>query len=251
MYSCTSDSYVWPDKAQKKPQNTKTSPFSSSPKFTLSIPYFNHYSFCQSITTDTEVAKAGLKRPRQVSTEDLEAFCRHQIGTTISTAVITAPYQHTSSVTKEVETRQRTATSEFLCSAHKQGLSSESQQHPGATGLLLYSGSAHFRRLCTFPCSGWSSHDRSARGQGQDSVLEARLAHALGSAPRNTQPWLRSPRRSRPSDTPFPTIPVCRERDNIQQPVDTQTQLRAGDHTGSPSEQSAVVCRAAAGVKSH
>lgn len=172
-------------------------------------------------------------------------------GTTTSTAVITAPYQHTSSVTKEVETRQRAATSEFLCSAHKQGLSSESQQHPGATGLLLYSGSAHFRRLCTcFPARGGAhtidlpaAKDRTrCLRQGWYTPWVQHLA-----TPSRDSAHLGAPapatRLSQPSR--------CAERDNIQQPVDTQTQLRAGDHTGSPSEQSAVVCRAAAGVKSH
>ena len=46
-------------------------------------------------------------------------------------------------------------------------------------------------------------------------------------------------------------ILVHRERDNFQQENDIQVQFRAGDHTRSPTEQSAVVCRAATGVRSH
>lgn len=114
-------------------------------------------------------------------------------------------YQHTSSVTKGVETRQRAATSESLRSAQKQGSSSESQQHPvpldcccsqdqhvsGASARVSPLGVGLTRSMCPRP-----KPRLGARGKAGARSEFSTSPHPAG-----------TPLTS----APFPTIPVCTE----------------------------------------
>lgn len=144
---------------------------------------------------------------------------------------------------KRSRDRAAAATSQSLPSAQKQGLS---RVAPGA-GECCCTQDQHVLGACTHISPlGVELTGLMCPRQRQDSVLEARLAHAR--VQHSPHPVLNSlTPRSRPNNTPFPTIPVCAEII----PNSIQTQLRAGHHTRSPGEQSAVVCRAGAGAKSH
>lgn len=94
-----------------------------------------------------------------------------------------------------------------------------------------------FQPLCSVSLLGWSSHDPSARGQSQDSVLGTGLAHTPGSTLQHPAVMCSPPLL--PCQHALPKHPGVR-RDN----TDIPTQFRAGDRSSSPSQQPAVVCRA-------
>lgn len=120
---------------------------------------------------------------------------------------------------------------------------------PGAAGLLLYSGSARSRCLCTsFPARVELTRSLCPRPQPR---LGARgeAGTRPGSAPRHSQRRLRSPPRCPPQQHALPRHPGVLG-DKTQQQADTQTAQGKRSHQ-VPKPAVCVVCGAGAGVKSH